>query len=285
MYNSGEEFLIDNDTLLRRRNLKRGVLDITGLVSEDCTEQFFLGSRVCFAFRCDFSNQYVAFLDFSTDTDDTVLIEILDGIVADIGDITCEFLSATLSFTHLGSEFLDMDGGENILAHDTLGNHYGVLEVITLPRHKGHHHVATQSQFTALCGIAFAEYLSLADFVALAHNWTQVDGSTVISTLIFCEFVFFKVFLKTDEALGFGTLVTNDNLGGVDILDNTISLRVKQHTAILSHRLLYTSTHQWNLWVKQWHSLAHHVRTHKGTVGIVVFKERDKRCSNRGNLV
>ena len=36
--------------------------------------------------------------------------------------------------------------------------------------------------------------------------------------------------------------------------------------------------------MKQWHCLAHHVRTHQRTVGVVVLEERNQACRNRSNL-
>ena len=48
--------------------------------------------------------------------------------------------------------------------------------------------------------------------------------------------------------------------------------------------VFHTSTHIRRFWIDQWHSLTLHVGTHKGTVGVIVFQERNTCCRN-GNYL
>ena len=48
--------------------------------------------------------------------------------------------------------------------------------------------------------------------------------------------------------------------------------------------VFHTSTHIRGFWIDQWHSLTLHVGTHEGTVGVIVFQERNTCCRN-GNYL
>ena len=74
-----EELLRDNDTFCTARSLQGCILRIAGLVAEDGTEQLLFRSRIRLALRRDLTDEDIAFADVSTDTDETVLVEILGG--------------------------------------------------------------------------------------------------------------------------------------------------------------------------------------------------------------
>ena len=154
----------------RGRNLERGILDIAGLVAEDSAEKFLLGSRVGFSLRGNLTDKDIAFLDLGADTDDTVFVKVFGGIVTDIGNIAGQFFVAALGLTNLEGELFDMDRSVDVFTHNALGNHDSILEVVTLPRHEGDHHVAAESKLAALCGIALAEHLAFLHLVALLDN-------------------------------------------------------------------------------------------------------------------
>ena len=48
--------------------------------------------------------------------------------------------------------------------------------------------------------------------------------------------------------------------------------------------VFHTSTHIRGFWINQWNSLTLHVGTHEGTVGVIVFQERNTCCRN-GNYL
>ena len=224
-------------------------------------------------------------MNLCADTDDTVLVKVLGSVITDIGNIAGEFLIATLGLTDIERELLNMDRSEDILTHHALGDNHSILEVVALPRHEGDHHIAAQSEFTTLSGITLTKHLSLLNLIAFLDNWAQVDGGRMIGTLILGKAVFLHIVVERNEALLLSAVVTDDYLSGVDILDNTVGLGVEQHTTIVCHSLLNTRTHNGNFGIEQGNSLTHHVRSHKGTVGIVVLEERNERSCNRGNLI
>src|SRR6266571_108676 len=65
------------------------------------------------------------------------VIEVLERLFADIGDVAGDFLRPELGVARHGLEFLDMDRGEDVVAHDALGDEDGVLEVVAVPGHEG----------------------------------------------------------------------------------------------------------------------------------------------------
>ena len=56
------------------------------------------------------------------------------------------------------------------------------------------------------------------------------------------------------------------------------------HTRVTGRLLFNTGRDQRTLGLDQRHRLTLHVRTHQGSVGIVVLKERNERRSDRNNL-
>ena len=210
---AGEEFFVDDDTTYRGRNLEGGVFDVAGLVAEDGAEEFLFWSGVALALRSDFADEDVALFDLGADADDTVFVKVFGGVAADIGDVAGELLVTALGFAYFEGEFLDMDAGVDILADHAFADNDSVLEVVTLPRHEGNHHVASQSKFAALCGVAFAEHLTLLDLVAFADDRTEVDGGAVVGALVFGEAIFVEVVVEAYEAFLFGACVLDDDFG------------------------------------------------------------------------
>ena len=66
-------------------------------------------------FRRDLTDQDITWLDASPDTDDTVLIEVLRSVVADVGDIAGKFFETALRLTYLERILVDVDRGERSL--------------------------------------------------------------------------------------------------------------------------------------------------------------------------
>ena len=282
---AGKEFLVDDYAAYRRRDFEGGVFDVAGFVAEDCAEQFLFGRGVGFALGGDFTDKDVAFFDFGSDANDTVFVEVFGGVVADIGDVASEFLKAAFGFANFESVFFNVDRGEDVFAYNALGDNHSVLEVVSFPRHEGHFQVATQCQFTALGGIAFAKDLAFFDFVAFLDDGAQIDRGGVVGALIAGKFVFAYVFVEGDEAFFFRTVVADDDFGGVDIFDNTVAKCIEKDAAVFSHGFLNTGSHDRSFGSDKRHSLTHHVGAHQCAVSIVVFEEGNQGCGDGGNLV
>ena len=56
--------------------------------------------------------------------DDTVLAEILQRVIADVGNIGCNAFGAELGVSGFGLEFGDVNGSEHIVAHDLFVKKY-----------------------------------------------------------------------------------------------------------------------------------------------------------------
>ena len=87
-------------------------------------------------------------LDLGAHIDDARLVEVLERFLADIRNIAGDFLLTQLGVAGHHFEFLDMDRGEDVIAHDALGDQDRVLEVVAIPRHEGDEDVAPQRQLS-----------------------------------------------------------------------------------------------------------------------------------------
>src|SRR6185503_3128758 len=132
------------------RQPQRGVANIRGLLAEDGAQQFLFWRHRRFALRRDFADQDIARLHFGADIDDPRLVEILQGLFADIRDVAGDLLLTQLRVARHHLEFLDMNRGEDIVADDSLGNEDGILKVVALPRHECAEHIAAQRQFAKI---------------------------------------------------------------------------------------------------------------------------------------
>ena len=105
----GIEFAVNHDAREGGVGLQGSILHIACLVAEDGAQQFFFGRGVAFTLRRNLTNHDVARHDASTDTNDTIFVKVLGGLLADVGNIVGEFLHTALGFAHLKREFVHMD--------------------------------------------------------------------------------------------------------------------------------------------------------------------------------
>ena len=106
---TAEQVGADHHTLQRRSGLQRSILHIAGLLAEYGAEQLLLGSGIALALGGDLTDHDVARADMRAHADDTALVEILRGILADIGNIRGQFLHTALCLAHFERELVDMD--------------------------------------------------------------------------------------------------------------------------------------------------------------------------------
>jgi hypothetical protein len=62
-------------------------------------------------------------------------------------------------------EFLDVDRGEDVVAHDALGDQDRVLEVVAVPRHERDEHVLAERQLTQVGRRAIGDDIARPDLV------------------------------------------------------------------------------------------------------------------------
>ena len=127
--------------------------------------------------------------------------------------------------------------------------------------------------------ITLGEHLALLHLVALANDRLEVDGGVLVGLLEFRKLVFFLRGVEGDELLFLGAVVLDTDGICVHISDGTVRLGDDLRTGVGDELLLDTGTYYRRLGGDQRYGLAHHVRSHEGTVGIIVLEERDERSS------
>ena len=174
---------------------------------------------------------------------------------------------------------------KHIVTHDIHGNYDCILIVITFPRHISHFQVSSQCQFSVFGRITFRQDLTFFHALSLLHDRAQSHGRTLVGTFIFRQQIFFRIAVEAYETFFFCLVVFNHDTTSVHEIDHTRSFGNHLCTGILDQVSFQPGSYDRSLRFNDRYSLAHHVRSHQGTVGIVVFQERNQRSRDRGNLV
>ena len=112
------------------------VLNLARLLTEDRAEQALLGRQLGLALGRDLADEDVAGLDLGADVDDAVLVEVLEGLLADVRDVARDLLGTELGVARLDLVLLDMDAGEEVVADEAIADDDRVLVVAALPAHE-----------------------------------------------------------------------------------------------------------------------------------------------------
>src|SRR3546814_12184086 len=104
-------------------------------------------------------------------------------VLADVGDVAGDLLLAQLGVAGHHLELLDVDRGEDVVAHDALGDQDGVLEVVALPRHEGDQHVAAERQLAQAGRGDVGDELAGRHLVAHLPQRARVDAGVLVRTL------------------------------------------------------------------------------------------------------
>ena len=92
---------VDDLAALAVRQAQAGVLHLARLLTEDRAQQALLGGQLGLALGRDLADQDVARLDLGADVDDAVLVEVLERLLADVGDVAGDLLGAQLGVARL----------------------------------------------------------------------------------------------------------------------------------------------------------------------------------------
>jgi hypothetical protein len=84
---------------------------------------------------------------------------------SDVRNVAGDFFRPKLGVAGHHLEFLDVDRGEHVVAHDALGDQDRVLEVVAVPRHERDEHVAAERQITEIGGRTVGDDVALVDHV------------------------------------------------------------------------------------------------------------------------
>ena len=73
-----------------------------------------------------------------------------------------------------------MDRGKDVIADNTLGDQDGILEVVSVPRHKRDQHIPAKCQFAILGRRAVSKNITLAHGIADLDQRALVDGGVLV---------------------------------------------------------------------------------------------------------
>ena len=139
---------IHNNSVRSMRNLQRCITNLTRLLTENCAKQSLLSSKLCLSLRSNFTYQNITSTNFCTDADDTSLIQILQRIVTDTRNISCDLFRSQFGVTRFYLVLFNMNRCIDIILYQTLGKQNSILVVITFPGHESDQWVLTKCQLT-----------------------------------------------------------------------------------------------------------------------------------------
>ena len=245
------------------RHLHGGVANLAGLLAEDGAQQALLRGQLGLALRGDLTHQDVAVADVGTDADNTAVIQVLQHVLGHVRDFTGNFLGTELGVAGVNFVFLNVDRGENVLLHKALIQNDRVLVVVAFPWHERHQQVAAECHFTVVGAGAVGNNLTSFNAVANVHQWLLVVARTLVGALEFAQDVGVADAVVTHH----GDEVRRQVLHHAGFLGNN------QVACVVGGAQLHAGTHVGGFRADQRHSLTLHVRTHEGTVSVVVLQE------------
>jgi hypothetical protein len=168
---------------------------------------------------------------------------------------------------------VDVDGGENVLLDQPLGDDDRVLEVVALPRHEGDEQVRAERELAHVGRAAVGEDLLRTHPVTQPHDRLLVDQGALVRAHELGQRILLLALLAVDE-----------DAVGVDVC-NGPGLIGEDHVArVDGGAVLETGADERRLRDHQRHGLPLHVRAHQRAVRVVVLEERDQRGRDRDDL-
>ncbi len=271
----------DHRAMHARRHAQRGIAHVGGFFAKDGAQEFLLRRHRAFALGRDLAHQNIAGAHFGADVHDARLIQVLQRLLRDVGDVAGDFFGPELGVARHHLEFLDMNRGEHVVLHDPLGQQDRVLEVVAVPRHERDQHVAPERELAQVGRRTVGDDVALADVVADLHQRPLVDAGRLVRALELLQPV------DVDARLGRIRFVggANDDTGCIHLVDDTGAPGHDGGARIPRHDALHAGADIGRLGADQRHRLPLHVRAHQRAVGVVVFQERNQRRRHRHKLL
>ena len=117
------------------------------------------------------------------------LVEVLEGLLADVRDVAGDLFLAELGVTRDALELLDVDRREDVVLEDALAEEDGVLEVVALPRHERDDDVLAERELAGLGRGTVGDDVTLLHPVALADDGLLVEAGVLVGALVLEEVV------------------------------------------------------------------------------------------------
>ena len=215
---AGKNLGVNDHAFNTRRYAQRRIFNIAGLFTENCPQQFLLRREHGLALRRYLAHQHVTGSNFSTDTNNTGIIQVAQGLIADIRNVTGDLFLAQLGIPGHSLENLDMDRGKGIFLEQPFIDKNGILKVIAAPGHEGDGHVLAQGQFTDL------DRGSVCQYISFLHPFSGQNQRFLIKTGILVGLFILGQPIHTDtgiKTICSGLVITNNDPVGVNLFHNS----------------------------------------------------------------
>ena len=255
------------------RHTQRSIFHIRRFFAENRTQQFFFGCELGFAFGRYFADQYVAGFHFCTDIDNAAFVQTVLHFFGQVRNIACDVFRTQLGIACHYVQFFNVDRRIAVVRSHFLANQNRVFVVVAVPRHEGDGHVLTERKFAQIGGRTVGNQIAALQHIAFVHGRTLVDVSGLVGT---CEF---HQIVNIHTTFGCGRFVimhTHHHAVCVHILHHAATTGDNGSCTVHSYGTFDTRTYQWLLGAQTRHGLTLHVRTHQGTVRIVMLQERNQ---------
>ena len=100
---------INNNTIITVRHFQRCVTNLSGLFTENSTQQTFFSCQFSFTLWCHLSDKDISGTNLRTHTDNTSFIQILQSIITDTRYISCDFFRSQFCISGFRLIFSNMD--------------------------------------------------------------------------------------------------------------------------------------------------------------------------------
>jgi hypothetical protein len=130
---AGEDLHIDDDAFHAGRHREGRILDVPGLLTENCAQQLLFRRQLSLTLRSHLPDENVARLDFGADPDNSALIKIPKRFFADIRNVAGNIFLTQLGVAGFDFKLLNMNGGEGIFPHQLFTQQESRLRSCTRP--------------------------------------------------------------------------------------------------------------------------------------------------------
>ena len=151
---------VDDLALFTVRDFQRGVAHFARLLTEDRAQQALLRRQLGLALGRDFADEDVFRTNLGADAHDAVLVEILERIFADVGDVARDLFGPELRVARFALVLFDVNRGEAVVLDHPLADQDGVFVVVAFPRHERDEHVLAERELALIRRRAVGEDLA-----------------------------------------------------------------------------------------------------------------------------
>ena len=271
---AGKYFYADNFTCFAMRNTQRAVAYFACFFAEDGAQQAFFCGKFGFAFRSYLADEDIARAYFRTNADNSAFVKVFQCFFRYVRNIAGNFFFTKFGVAGIAVVFFNMNGSKYVGLYQIFTQKNSIFVVVAFPRHVGNYYVVAKCKLAMVGCRAVCQYLAFNNLVALVNNRALVNAGTLVGAFKFQYAVFIYAAV---------IFADNDFIAG-NAFYNTSIFSQNAYAGVNGNFIFHTSTDDRSLSAQKRHCLTLHVGTHKSTVRVIVFEERNKCGSDRYNL-